>query len=281
MNSCSGSSVLRKRIVTAVVLASLLLGSLLTGKPALFSLLLGTFVSIAAWEWAGLIHCRQTQQRVLYAILLTWPLPFLYISITSSWISMVVLLGVVGWCVAAIMVLGYQAVGRFVPAGRPLGYLTGLLVLIPAWTGLVWLYPHRQGPQLILLFFVMIWLEDSVAFGAGRRWGKNRLASRVSPGKTWEGFYAGVVAAFVLACAFVVYEGFAVPAGMWLIVLCVVCAIFSVIGDLFISMFKRQANVKDSSHLLPGHGGVLDRIDSITAAAPVFATGIWMLEGRL
>jgi phosphatidate cytidylyltransferase len=272
--------VLRERIVTAVVLAALLLGSLLSDKPVLYSLLLGAFVSVAAWEWAGLIHCRQTRQRILYAVLLILPLPFLYFSISTFWVAFVVLVGVVGWLVAAIMVLGYQVDGQFVPAGRPAGILTGLLVLVPAWTGLVWLYPQRQGPQLILLFFATIWLVDSAAFCAGRRWGKNRLASRVSPGKTWEGFYAGIVAAFLPSLGFVVFNGFTMSAGIGLVVLCVICAVFSVIGDLFISMFKRQANVKDTSHLLPGHGGVLDRIDSITAAAPVFATGIWMLEGR-
>ena len=152
-NSCNGSSVLRERIVTAVVLAALLLGSLLSDKPVLYSLLLGAFVSVAAWEWAGLIHCRQTRQRVLYAVLLILPLPFLYFSISTFWVAFVVLVGVVGWLVAAIMVLGYQVDGQFVPAGRPAGILTGLLVLVPAWTGLVWLYPQRQGPQLILLFF--------------------------------------------------------------------------------------------------------------------------------
>jgi phosphatidate cytidylyltransferase len=264
-----------------MVLVALLLGSLLSGEPILFSCLLGVFVSIAAWEWAGLVHGRQTPQSVLYSILITLPLPFLHITITTSWTTAVVLLGVAGWCVAAIMVLGYQAGGRFVPAGRLAGYLAGLLVLVPAWTGLVWLYPHQQGPQLILLFFVTIWLVDSAAFVAGRRWGKNKLAIRISPGKTWEGFYAGVSAALLPALIFIIYAGFSIPAGMWLIVLCVACAVFSVIGDLFVSMFKRQANVKDSSHLLPGHGGVLDRIDSITAAAPLFAAGIWMLEGRL
>ena len=264
-----------------MVLASLLLGSLLSGEPILFSLLLGVFVCIAAWEWAGLIDCRQAQQKVIYSLLVTLPLPFLHIYITTPWTAAVVWFGTAGWCVAAVMVFCYQAGGRFVPAGHLAGYLAGFFVLIPAWTGLVWLFPYREGLQLILLFFVTVCLADSAAFIAGRRWGKSRLASRVSPGKTREGFYAGVTAALLSALAFVIYEGFSVLAGMWLIVLCVVCVVFSVIGDLFVSMFKRHANVKDSGHVLPGHGGVLDRVDSIAAAAPVFVTGIWMLEGRL
>lgn len=272
---------LRQRIVTALVLASLLLGSLVSGEPILFSLLLGVFVGIAAWEWAGLLDCRQVQQKVIYAFLLTLPLPFLHIFITAPWTAAVFWFGAAGWCVAAVMVLGYQAGGRFVPAGKQTGYVTGFFVLIPAWAGLVWLFPHREGVQLLLLFFVTVCLADSAAFIAGRRWGKSRLASRVSPGKTREGFYAGVTAAFLPALAFVIYRDFSVLAGIWLIVLCVVCAVFSVVGDLFVSMFKRHAHVKDSGHVLPGHGGVLDRVDSIAAAAPVFATGIWMLEGRL
>ena len=281
VDNCSRPGVLRQRIITAIVLAALLLGSLLSGEAILFSLLLGSFVSIAAWEWAGLINFRKTQQRMLYSILLTLPLPLLHISITASGTAGVVMFGAAWWCVAAVMVFCYQGGGRFVPAGKLAGFLTGFFVLIPAWTGLVWLSPQREGQQLILLFFATICLADSAAFIAGRRWGKNQLASRVSPGKTREGFYAGVTAALLPALIFIVHEGFSVLAGMGLIFLCVICAVFSVIGDLFVSMFKRHANVKDCSYFLPGHGGVLDRIDSITAAAPVFAVGIWMLEGRL
>ena len=272
---------LKLRIVTAVVLASLLLGSLWSGDQKYLALLLGAFVCMAAWEWASLAGCQQATVRVLYTVLVTLSLPLLLIFITTPWHVGIVLFGVVWWCIAAIMVVCYQAGGQPIPASRFVRYLLGYFVLLPAWTGLVSLFPYREGPRLLMLFFVMIWLVDSAAFFAGSRWGKRKLAGRVSPGKTWEGFFAGVLVSFLPGLGFVVYEKISGPAAVWLILLCVISAIFSVIGDLCVSMFKRNANVKDSSRLLPGHGGVLDRIDSITAAAPVFASGIWMLEGKL
>ena len=272
---------LRERIVTAAALAALLLGSLLSGEQILFSLLLAVFVNLAAWEWAYLAGCRQVKSGILYSILVTLSLPLLYFSIPTPWIIWVILLGAIWWCMAAVMVLCYQAGGQPIPASRRVCYLLGYFVFLPAWIGLVSLYPHRQGPQLLLLFFGMIWLVDSAAFFAGRRWGKRKLASRVSPGKSWEGFIAGMLVSLLPALAFIVYANVSGRAGLGLMVLCIVSSVFSVMGDLFISMFKRHADVKDSSRLLPGHGGVLDRIDSITAAAPVFVSGIWMLEGKL
>jgi phosphatidate cytidylyltransferase len=193
----------------------------------------------------------------------------------------VILTGAAAWCLAAVCVFIYQKEGRFLPDGLPAGYVTGIVVLIPSWTGLVWLYAQLRGLHLTLLFFITVALMDSAAYIGGRRWGKTRLASRVSPGKTREGFYAGMVGALIPVVVFVVYERLSLLTSVCLVLLCLVCAGFSVVGDLFVSMFKRHANVKDSGKLLPGHGGVLDRVDGITAATPVFAAGIWMLEGRL
>jgi len=272
--------VLSQRILTAIVLVALLLGCLFAGNQKLWAVLLGAFVCVAAWEWSCLVGWRQVQARVIYTVLVTLPLPLLYI-LTAPWTAGVVLFGTAWWCIAAVMVFYYQAGGQPVPASQPACYLLGCFMLFPAWAGLVSFFPHPHGVRLLLLFFVMICLADSAAFFAGRRWGKKKLASRVSPGKSWEGFFAGVLASILPGLVYAWYENVPGLAGPGLVLLCVISAIFSVIGDLFVSMMKRNANVKDSSHLLPGHGGVLDRIDSIAAAAPVFTTGIWILEGRL
>lgn len=272
---------LRQRILTAVVLAGLLLGILLSDSPVLFAALLGFFVSVAAWEWAQLAGVRHAQGKFIYALLVTLPLPLLYLFLTATWMPFVILGGVVWWCLATLMVLSYQTGGQPVPGARTVSCLMGYLVLWPAWAGLVTLYQRADGVQLLLVFFAMICLADSAAFFAGRRWGKNKLANRVSPGKTREGFYAGMLAGMIPAVIYVVSAQVAVLGGVGLVALCLVSSMFSVAGDLFISLFKRHADVKDSSHLLPGHGGVLDRIDSITAAAPIFASGVWWLEGKL
>lgn len=152
------------------------------------------------------------------------------------------------------------------------------MVMIPAWTSLVVLHGGGEpGVYRVLFLLALIAGADITAFFVGRRWGRTRLASRVSPGKSWEGVAGALVAVLVLASAAGILAGF----GSWTLAvflgLCVVTALASVLGDLTESLFKRQAGLKDSGHLLPGHGGVLDRIDSLTAAAPLFALGIQWL----
>jgi phosphatidate cytidylyltransferase len=181
------------------------------------------------------------------------------------------------WTVALVWVIQAQS-GR-APSGLGnalVRALAGWLTLVPCWLALVSL--HGLSPSLVLLVMVLIWIADSAAFFAGRRFGRRRLASRVSPGKSWEGVIAGLgavaLAAWLLQASGLVRADR--PAA--LVLLCLVVAAVSVLGDLNESLFKRRAGVKDSGTLIPGHGGVLDRIDSITAAAPAFSLG-WLCLG--
>ena len=130
------------------------------------------------------------------------------------------------------------------------------------------------GGQLLLLLMLIIWSADTGAYFIGRRWGRRRLASHVSPGKTWEGTAAGLISSLSIGCIYVIVLNADLNQFLVLLVIILATFIFSVIGDLFESIMKRDANVKDSGHLLPGHGGVLDRIDSLTAAGPVFTLAI-------
>lgn len=279
--SCVRPIVLELRIITAVVLASLLLGSLAWGIPAWWALVLGLFASIGAWEWSNLAGWREVPARSLYTALMTAALPFLYGIATTSWASGIIFLGALWWVMAAVLVFFYQAGRASVPASCVIRGVIGCGVLVPAWLALVNLFSHPRGVPLLLVLFTLIWLADSMAFFAGRRFGRHKLASRVSPGKSWEGFYAGMLASLAPPLVYGVISDLPAATIIMLMVLCLVCAVFSVIGDLLVSVFKRHAQAKDTGHILPGHGGVLDRIDSITAAAPIFSTGVWMLEGRL
>jgi phosphatidate cytidylyltransferase len=147
--------------------------------------------------------------------------------------------------------------------------VAGLLVLVPAWLALVRL--HAIAPNLMLFLLLLVVAADVGAYFGGRTFGKHKLAPQVSPGKTWEGVYGGLIAGALLAVIGVFWFRMSIAP---FIALCVVVVIASVIGDLTESLFKRHAGLKDSGSLLPGHGGVLDRIDSVTAAAPLFLIGL-------
>ena len=270
---------LKQRVLTAVVLGGLTIAIVSFGSKLLYSGLLGLFVFIAAWEWARFCN-GQPIMRIFYAALVTGCLFLLFVYFPSTWKTGIYLFWAIWWCLAGIMVISYQSGGQPVPENRVLKYLIGCCVLLPATLCLLYLYDSDGGPELVLLFFVLIWVVDSAAFFIGSRFGRARLAERVSPGKSWEGFIGSLVAAAILAF---LYAGFGIVAGLNVVELVLVLTVtagFSVIGDLFESMFKRHVNLKDSGRLLPGHGGMLDRIDSLTAAAPVYMLGLWLLETR-
>jgi phosphatidate cytidylyltransferase len=153
--------------------------------------------------------------------------------------------------------------------------MLGVIVLVPPWLSLLVLHGSATpGSALVLMLMALVWTADSGAYAAGRLWGRTKVAPKVSPGKTWEGVYGGMAAAALTAVIAGQWIGFGWRTQVSLVLLGIVTVLFSIIGDLFESLIKRMAGVKDSGRLLPGHGGVLDRIDSVTAAAPVFALGL-------
>lgn len=156
--------------------------------------------------------------------------------------------------------------------------LFGLLILLPAWYGLVWLKGQPNGLWLILALMVLVWAADIGAYFAGKTWGKRKLAPRVSPGKSIEGLLGGVAVTQLLTLIALLYLGWGLTSVLLGQLGALLVVLFSVVGDLTESMFKRDQGMKDSSNLLPGHGGVMDRIDSLTAAIPVFSL-CWLLFG--
>ena len=171
----------------------------------------------------------------------------------------------VGWWVAALLW------SFFFPTPIPvaLRWVCGTLVLVPLFVALVTLY--QSGPINLLFALVIVWAADVGAYFAGKRFGRVKLAPGISPGKTWEGVFGGLVLVSVIALAFALFADIA-PAV--LIPFSMAAAALSIVGDLTVSMFKRTAGLKDSGKLFPGHGGILDRIDSVSAAAPLFALGL-------
>jgi phosphatidate cytidylyltransferase len=266
------SSGLRQRVATGLLLAAVVLVILLWLPPAVAVGAVMVAVAAGAWEWAGLAGVASATGRIVYAAAVM-------AGVALAWSATPPVLTALLWCTAAWWLLAAAWV-VFGPAagGRWATGAAGFAVLVPAALGLGKLAGIVPDGQLLLLFLlVLIAAADVGAYFGGRRFGRRKLAPRVSPNKTWEGFWSGVIAAGCAAVAGGWLLGKQLPA--W-VGICILAALASVAGDLVESMFKRQAGLKDSSGLLPGHGGVLDRLDSLSAAAPVFLLGLLLLGVR-
>lgn len=262
---------LKQRIITALILFPIALWGFFALEGAAFACFIGTVIVLGAWEWARLAGYEQQPIRVGYALGVGLLLVGLYQ--IPALAKPVLLLGVAWWCWATFLVVRYPS-SAAVWAKPSIALCIGLPLLLPAWQGLQILktWPQGQGNSLILMVMVLVWSADIGAFFAGRRFGRRKLALAVSPGKTWEGALGGLAACLLITLGVGLYQQH--WTGLhWLLVVPGVLLVVasSILGDLTESMFKRSAGLKDSSQLLPGHGGVLDRIDSLTAAVPVFA----------
>jgi phosphatidate cytidylyltransferase len=262
---------LRKRIITALVLAAALLAVLLWLPPAATVVVLTALVLMGAWEWSAFLRLPAALLRAAYVALVALLLPVVwYVTATPEGRNVVLAAAVIWWLGALFwIVFAPRCVSAWSAA------LAGLLALVPAWLALVRLrLDLPRGAEWVLFALLLVWVADIGAFFFGRRYGRVRLAPEVSPGKTWEGVLGGTAVSAVVAIVGSLW--FEVPLYVFL-PLCLAAVAFSIIGDLTESLLKRFAGVKDSGTLFPGHGGVMDRIDSVTGAAPVLFFGLTML----
>ncbi|HEX5698751.1 MAG TPA: phosphatidate cytidylyltransferase [Rhodoferax sp.] len=273
---------LKQRVITAVLLLLVLLPALFYRDPAPFSFLALLFMAAAAWEWARLNGYDVSASFLVGAVCALvcaglwwagWPAqrqPQLWLVAGAVW----VLLG--AWVLRA----GVPAWGQL---NRSFRLLIGLLALVVTWLAVA--QAKLIGNNFLLSVFALVWVADIGAYFAGRTWGgrlvKRKLAASISPGKSWEGVGGGMVAVLLLAWAWTRFDLWAQPAVpsfyshlaergvVFLVIACLFMAAMSVVGDLFESLVKRSAGAKDSSRLLPGHGGVLDRVDALLPSLPL------------
>ncbi|KJH87725.1 phosphatidate cytidylyltransferase [Pseudomonas fluorescens] len=264
---------LKQRIITALILLPIALGGFFLLEGAGFALFIGLVVTLGAWEWARLAGFAAQSARVIYAAAVAAMLFIMYV--VPGLAPWVLGAAVLWWAVATFLVLTYpQTTHHWANAATKL--LIGLLILLPAWQGLIWIKQGPLGNWQIMAVMVLVWGADVGAYFSGRAFGKRKLAPKVSPGKSWEGVYGGLALSLVITAVVGFVRDWTVAQLLMGLFSAALIVFVSVVGDLTESMFKRQSGIKDSSNLLPGHGGVMDRIDSLTAAIPIFAVLLWM-----
>jgi phosphatidate cytidylyltransferase len=265
--------VLKQRVLTAIALMVVLLGVML-GLPPIFTTLLVTLlVLVGAWEWAGFIGDGGRAIRVVFTLAVATAIAaafFLWLNV-DGFVELTLSVAMVWWFAAFLWVcLAPTHVNPYSAA------IAGLLALVPCWFALFYLMRNSNGTYWVLFTLALVWAADTGAFFAGRWLGRVPLAPRVSPKKTWEGVLGGILLSGVVAwiAAQWIFEVEVAP----FVLVCVGVAALSIVGDLTESMLKRAAGLKDSGNLFPGHGGMLDRIDSVTAAAPALVFGLLSLK---
>ena len=263
---------LKQRVITALALLPLVVLLVLLAPTWLLALVAGLMALAGSWEWAILSGEKTTLLNISNTVLVAVLLYLLWLSrqdVLILWI--VTLTALVWWLFAILWVFWWRR--QFHSRVK---YFCGMLTLIPAWATLVALHASQNGAVKLLFLLTLIWAADIGAYFAGRVFGKHKLVPEVSPGKTWEGVVGGTLALLVVS---LVGVWLVLPAyGYLLILICLLTGWLSIVGDLSESLFKRQAGVKDSGMLFPGHGGVLDRVDSLTAALPAFWVGLALQE---
>ena len=270
------------RLLTAAVLAALVLGGLFLLPAALAAILLAAFLVLGAWEWewGALMQWDSILRRAVLTALAGAGAVALWRWNEAGQVFLYLQLGALAWWTLALVLVvcaQRQRLGRGIELGR--NALTGLLLLLAAWSSVVWLLQNDRTSLLAL--FLIVWVADGAAYFVGRKWGRRRLAANVSPGKSWAGVFGGVGAAAAASLGISQWMVLSTNARTAFVLVGVAAAAVSVVGDLFESMIKRRSGLKDSGNILPGHGGVLDRIDGFVAAAPIFCIGLHLWVNRL
>ncbi|WP_028670168.1 phosphatidate cytidylyltransferase [Saccharospirillum impatiens] len=261
------------RVMTALVLAPLMLAGIYWLPETGFSAFIGAIVVLGAWEWTNLAGFQRLTTRLGMAALTAAALGLLWWLQTRTavtWLQLT-LWSLLWWLFALILVIRYPASQHWIH-DRWVRLLMALPVLLPLWLGLNVLKGQPNANLVLTWLMLLVWGADIGAYFAGKTFGNRKLAPSVSPGKTWAGVYGGMATSVVLSAVMALIFLPDLSALQWLLLLVISALVvaISVLGDLFESLLKRFRGIKDSSGLLPGHGGILDRIDSLCAATPMF-----------
>ena len=275
---------MKQRIITALILAPLAIAGIFFLPLKLFMLLSAAVFLLASKEWGGFVT-QGGSNFVFYSFALILGATLLFMPAEQLWNNGVInpyinyglMATAIWWAISSIIVISYPQSSASWKNSKIIKGGFGLCTLVPFFWGMVALrsvnmqHDFYFGAQLLMFVFLIVWAADTGAYFVGKRFGKHKLAPRVSPGKTREGFFGGLLSSMLVA--FFASLFFAIPSDKMVLFFAaaLITNVVSALGDLNESILKREAGLKDSGNLLPGHGGILDRIDSLTAAVPVFA----------
>lgn len=273
---------LKQRLITAAILIPLVVWAVFASSLTTFTTLIVAVALLAAWEWHQMIGIQSPGMRVMLAVDL---IIVLYLAITQLNPYFIISIGILIWLIALVVILGFSNKSlaerlSHIFKNKVFGAISSILILSVFVVSSITLKAFSEvGAFLFFFVMVTVWLADTGGYFAGKRYGKHALATAVSPNKTWEGVAGGVLFASIWAIGFYwVKTPTTITLFEWFL-LAVVTVAVSIVGDLFESLYKRAFSVKDSGNLLPGHGGILDRIDSLIAAVPVFTFLVIIMGG--
>ncbi len=284
---------LLQRIITASVLAALIALAVFNLSSEYFSLLIGVIALIGAWEWSNLVGIQSYIKRALFLVALVLPMLGVHfwtqaleiIALSFDWTDVRTYSGALEWLVVppVLFWIVVMVVIRNAPTGvlqitmKPIyKLLIGGFVLFSVWMFLSRLKAF-YGAEMMMYLLLLIWTADVFAYFIGKKFGKTKLSPDISPGKTIEGMYGALFGGALCGVILSLIYGFNFLVASDFVLLSVLTVLISIYGDLFFSVVKRQRGVKDSGKILPGHGGILDRIDSLVAATPFFYAGILLI----
>lgn len=267
---------LKKRVLTAAIGLPITLLIIIFSTPALFALLMAGLMLLGAWEWSQLASIHKKSHRIFYTAAVFLGLVVAVFIPTQLFL----------WITLACWVWLFAAIVQYEKKENTLGFhfswirkIIGFFILIAMWESIVMLKANPNfGPAWVIAFLLIVFAADTGGYFAGRFYGKRLLSSRVSPKKTWEGLAGGMGLSLVVGLIVGVFLTTTVMGYFSFLLLCIVTALFSVVGDLGVSLQKRLVNIKDTGSFFPGHGGLLDRLDSIACASVVFLLGALLLR---
>ena len=261
------------RMLTAVILAPLVILSVLYLSTPIFAAGLAVVLLLGTWEWSRIIGVQRRRLRTAVVLVNAVLIGLCWHFLAHTNYLYIAEIGALWWCLAFLWLKRVTFAQTKTLANAELKVFVGSLLMLSAWCAAVLLHESEYGARWTLFLFALIWCADIGAYFTGRKFGHKKLAPQISPGKTREGVYGALAASALFALGFGFWIGKSVPDAFLLMGLSLLTVVFSIIGDLFESLMKRHANLKDSGTMLPGHGGVLDRIDSLLAALPAFVAG--------